>query len=189
MNEIVENSVVLKQILVRSADRDLVGKSPYYDTGVVVVLSDKLLHLRDGVLTSAGHMLGDIGDLCPDYKTLFITQIVEILIVLIVCQTNGSRADLHDQLDILLMMLGEQSVAHAPSVLVARDAAQGVLLSVEDKAVVGVDLKATATEACGYIVENRVILYDLCRAGVKIPGACPPDRITPTTCFLFWLVF
>ena len=35
---------------------DPVGSPPYKDGCVVIVLCNKLLHLRDGVLTSAGHM-------------------------------------------------------------------------------------------------------------------------------------
>ena len=64
-------------------------------------------------------MLGDIGYLSPEDQTLLIAQIVEILSVLIVGETDGGRADLADKLDILLMMLGEKSVSYAETVLMA----------------------------------------------------------------------
>ena len=105
---------------------NLVAETPDHDGCVVVVLNDQLLHLGDGVLAAAGHMLGDVGDLRPDDQTLFVTQIVEILIVLVVSQTDGGCTDLHDEVDVLLMMLGEQGVTHAPSVLMAGHTAQGV---------------------------------------------------------------
>ena len=56
VNEVVQNVMVFKQILVGASDGDLVGKSPYYDGGVVVVLSYKLLHLRNSILAACGHM-------------------------------------------------------------------------------------------------------------------------------------
>ena len=59
---------------------------------MVIVLCNELLHLRNGILATAGQMLGDVGDLSPDNETLLVAQIIEILIVLIVSKSDSSRA-------------------------------------------------------------------------------------------------
>ena len=56
VNEIIEYLVIFKKIVIRACNGDLVGKSPNNDRGMVVVLRYKLLHLRDSVLASAGHV-------------------------------------------------------------------------------------------------------------------------------------
>ena len=168
VNEVVEYTVVLEKVLGRAADRDLVGESPEEDGGVVVVLSYKLLHLRDSVLAAGGHMLGDIGDLCPDHKTLFIAEIIEILVVLIVSETDGGCANLHDIVNVLCVMLGKERVTNAPSVLVAGYAAERIFLTVEDKAVFGIDLEGTAAEAGANVIKNGLTLNDLYLTAVEV---------------------
>ena len=147
MNEIIEYFVVFEQVVVRARNRNFVRKSPYYDRRVIVVLRNKLLHLRDSVLASAGKMLRDIGNLRPDNETALVAEIVEILVVLIVSKTDGGCTYLADEVDIFLMMLGKKRVSDAPSVLMARYTAEGILFSVKDESVLGIDLEGTATEA------------------------------------------
>ena len=166
--EVVEDSMVFKKILICTADADLVGETPNYDRGMVIVLRNELLHLRDGVLASAGHMLRDIGDLRPDNETALVAEIIEILIVLIVSKTDGGCTDLANEVDIFLVMLGKKRVTHAPSVLVTRYAAEGVFLTVEDKAVVGIDLEGAATKSTANVVDNGLALNDLCLTAIEV---------------------
>jgi hypothetical protein len=84
-------------------------------------------------------VLRDIGDLRPDNETALVTEIIEILIVLIVSKTNGGCADLANEVDIFLVMLGKESVTHAPSVLVTGYAAERIFLTVKDKALLRVN--------------------------------------------------
>ena len=122
--------MVLKQILGGAADGDLVGKTPNNDRCVVVVLGDEFLHLGDGVLTAGGHVTGNIGDFCPNYETALVAQIIEVLIMLIVSETNGGSAHFTNEVHIFLVVLGEQSITEAPSVLVTGNTAQGIFLTV-----------------------------------------------------------
>ena len=119
---------------------------------MVIILLDQLIHLTDCIFSAIRHMLGDIGDLCPNNKTALVAQIIEILIVLIMSQTNGSSADLANEIDILLVMLGKQRVTYAPAVLMTGNTAERIAFAVEDKALVGIYLKGAASEAGAYIV-------------------------------------
>ena len=51
---------------------------------MVVVLCDQLSHLRERILPALRQMLRDVWDFDPDNQTVFITKIIEVLIVLIV---------------------------------------------------------------------------------------------------------
>ena len=168
MAQVVEDAVIFQKIIVDTAHGNLIGKTPDHDGRMVVVLGNQLLHLADGVLTAGGHMLGNVGNFSPDHQTLFIAQIVEILIVLIVCQTDGGAAHLADQLHILLVMGGKQRVADAQTILMTADTAQGVLLTVEDEAVFGIDFVAAAAEAGGHIVDHFAIVQKLCLDGIQV---------------------
>ena len=50
--------------------------------------------------------------------------------MLIVSKADGGSANLADKVDILLVMLVGKSVTYAPSILMARYAAKGILLAV-----------------------------------------------------------
>ena len=113
-------------------------------------------------------MLGDIGDFCPYYKTLFIAKVIKILVVLVVSKTNGCSTYLAYKLDILLVVLGEKSITHAPSVLMAGYAAERVFLTVKNKSVVRVYLEATATKATAYVIDNLAIFNYFCLTAVEI---------------------
>ena len=78
-------------------DEDLVGQAPHSNAGVVVILEDQLFHLGQGVGTAVFHVHGDVGDLCPDDKALFVAQVIEMLCVLIVGQPDGVGPDLQNE--------------------------------------------------------------------------------------------
>ena len=166
--EVVKNVVVLDKIGVRATDGDLVGETPNYDRGVVVVLSYKLGHLADSICATGRHMAGDVGNLCPDNHTVLVTEIVEVLVVLVVSKTDGGAAYLIDKLHILLVMLGKKCVTEAKSVLVTGYTAEGILLAVKEEATLGIDIEGTATETRGNVIDNLVAIYDLSLAAVKV---------------------
>ena len=164
MRQFVQQTVVFQQILVDSrSSGDLVGQAPHGNAGVVVVLDDQLFHLGQGVGTAVGHVHGDVGDLCPDNKTLFITQVVEIRCVLIVCQPDGVGAHFQNDGDILLHHFFGQGIAHTLTVLMAGNAAQGIAAAVQDKALLGVKLKFPAAEPGG----SFLTIVQLGRYGVE----------------------
>ena len=116
---------------------------------MVVVLDDQLFHLGQGVGTAVGHVHGDVGNLCPDDKALFITQVVEILCVLIVSQTDGVGPDLQNDGNILLHHFVCQGIARTLAVLMAGNATQRIAAAIQDKALLGVKLKFPAAEPGG----------------------------------------
>ena len=133
---------------------------------MVVVLDDQFLHLGQGVGTAVFHVHGDVGDLCPDDKTLFITQVVEIRCVLIVCQPDGVGAHFQNDGDILLHHFFGQGIAHTLTVLMAGNAAQGIAAAVQDKALLGVKLKFPAAEPGGSFLAIAQLGRDDVKEGV-----------------------
>ena len=73
------------------------------------------------------------------------------------------------------MVLGKKSITYTKSVLVTGYTAEGIFLSVENEAVFGIDLKASAAESCGYRINVALAAYDgsLCRVEVGITSAVP----------------
>ena len=164
VRQLVQQTVVFQQILVDSrSSGDLVGQAPHGNAGVVVVLDDQLFHLGQGVGTAVGHVHGDVGNLCPDDKTLFITQVVEILCVLIVCQPDGVGTHFQNDGDILLHHFVGQGNARTFSVLVAGNTAQRIFPAIQDKALLGVNLKLAAAEPGG----GLLAIVQLGRYGVE----------------------
>ena len=153
MRQFVQQTVVFQQILVdRRGGGDLVRKAPHGNAGVVVILEDQLLHLGQGVGTAVGHVHGDVGDLCPDDKTLFITQVVEILCVLIVCQPDGVGTHFQNEGNVLLHHFIGQGNAGTLAVLMAGNTPQRIAATVQDEALLGVDLKLAAAEPSGSLL-------------------------------------
>jgi hypothetical protein len=182
VDKVVQDLMIVDHILTLCGRYgDLVGDSPNADRGVVIALNYKLLHLAYGILTTVWHMLGNVGDLRPYHHTVLVTQIVEILIVLIVSKADSVCAYLEDKLDILSVMLGKKCVAEAKSVLVTGNAAKGVGLTVKEEAELGINLEGANAEAGGYVVDNVAVCYKLSLEGVKVgvasavPEVCALD--------------
>ena len=135
---------------------------------MVVVLNDQLHHLGNGIVPSAGHMIGNVGDFRPNHQTGFIAQVIEILIMLVVRQTDGGEAAFQDQINIFFVMLRQQRIAQSPPVLMAGNTPQGITFSVEDKTLFGVNFKGTAAKAGGDSIQNFPIFQQLCGHGVQI---------------------
>ena len=76
-------------------------------------------------------MLGNVGDFRPYHHAALVAQVIEVLIVLIVRQTDGIGPDLTDQIYILFVHFLRQRVAHAFPVLVPGNAAQGIGFAVQ----------------------------------------------------------
>ena len=169
MAEVIEHVVVVQNSGVRvSTGVDLVGKAPDHDGGMVVILGNQFHHLAAGVVHAAVHMGGDVGDLSPNYQTALITEVIEILVVLIVGKSNGGGTHFADQIDVFFMVLRAQCIAVAPAVLMTGNTTEGVLFPIEDEALVRMDLKAAAAEAGGDVVQNLLALYQIHFAGVQV---------------------
>ena len=156
VDEIVEHAVVVQHVsVVLGGDGDLVGEAPHADARVVVVLGDEFLHLRDRVLATVRHVLGDVGDLGPDHHAGLVAEVVEDLAVLIVGKANGVGANLLDEFHVLAVHLGREGIANALAVLVARDAAQRVAAAVQEEALVGVDVEAANAKVAAHGIRGH----------------------------------
>ena len=162
--EFVEGPVVFQQLLVHGAgSSDLVGEAPDGDGGVVIALGDELPHLVQGVLPSVVHVHGDVGDLGPDHDAVFVAEVIELLGVLVVGQTQGVGSQLPDDSHIGLVVLIGEGVALALQVLVAAHAPEGIAAAVEEEALFRIAAEDPAAEAGGNLVPGR----ELRRGGVQ----------------------
>ena len=114
--------------------------------GMVVILHDQFGHLGEGVFPPAVHMHRDVGDLGPNDKTVFIAEVVEILGVLVVGQTQRVGPQ-------FLMMAMSSSIMAGVSALPAplrswwrETPRQRIAAAVEQEALLRVDLKFPAAE-------------------------------------------
>ena len=98
---------------------DFIGQSPAYDGRMVVALCDQLTHLGDGILSAVVHMHCDIRNLSPYDHTVFITEIIEFLGMLVMGKTNRIGADFTDHLHVFSVFLDGQGIAELSSVLMS----------------------------------------------------------------------
>ena len=116
VNQIIQLLMVIHNVCVFFriiTSIDLVAQTPDNDGRMVVILNDKFLHLLDGVFLTIAHVGCDVGNLCPDDLAIYITKIIEILIMLIMCQPDGSRTEFHDHSHIFFMVLRQKGIADA----------------------------------------------------------------------------
>ena len=169
VDQIVEDLMVVHHVgLVLGGNGDLVGDAPDTNGGVVVVLDHQLGHLRDGVLPAIGHMLRNIGNFRPDHQTSFVAQIIEILIVLIVGQSQGVGSHLLDDGHVGVVMLLMQGVADALPVLMAAHTPEGIAAAIEEEALLGVHMEGADTESGGNFVHLAAVHHEDRLAGVQI---------------------
>ena len=167
--QIVEDVVVFQQIGVSVAlHGNLIGQAPNHDGGVIIVLRNQFGHLGNGVFPAGGHVVGDVGNFCPDHQALLVAQVIEILIMLIVGKPDGGAANFANQFDIFFMIFLAQRIALAPAVLVSGNAPEGILFPVEDKAVLRVDTEATAAKMRRNGIQNYLSIQQFCSHSIKI---------------------
>ena len=115
---------------------DLVLDAPEADGGVVLVLEDQLGELAFGVFQNAVVAVrhGQHGDLGPDHKAFFVTQVIEILRVLVVRKAHCIGPQLLEDGHVLIQLSTGEGAAHSLAVLVLSDAVQPQMLAVEGEA-------------------------------------------------------
>ena len=169
MAEVVELAVVVPHVaVILGGNGDLVGDPPADDAGVVVVLDDQLFHLADGVGAAVGHVLRDVRDLGPDDHAHLIAEVIEVLVMLVVGQADGVRAQLLDELHVLVVHLSRDGVAQALAVLMAGDTVQRVRAAIEEEALLGVHREAAHAEALADFIDRLAVLHQADDAGVQV---------------------
>ena len=150
--------MVVKQVgIVFAVHGDFVGKPPYHDGRMVVVLRDEFLHLGDGVFSTARKVFGDIRDFRPNNHTYFVAKIVEVLIVLVVRQSDSSCSHFANQINIFFVMFRQKSITDAPSILMARYTTKRIFFTIKNKSIFGINFKCTATKTGRYIINNIAV--------------------------------
>ena len=176
--------MVFHQLLGNAPDQDLVGNSPETDRGVIVILNDQFFQLADTILMGFGIFVEhtDKGDLRPDNKSQLVAGVIEILGMLIMCQTDSVCPQLFDQLCVLVVVFSCQSVPFIKHILMAAHAPQRRLFSVDDKSLLRIAGKAadacfhrnliiclvSSLERCLYCIKIRAVdLPFLCLRHIK----------------------
>ena len=168
MHQVVEYPVVVQHILVvLGGDGDLVAQAPHEDGRVVIILDDQLLHLADCIFPAIRHMFGNIGNFRPDDHACLITQVVEILVMLVMGQTDGIGADLPDQGHVGIVVLLMQGISDALPVLMAADTPQGIAAAVEEKALLRIHMEIPGTETGGDRIHLLAVYRQHGLAGIE----------------------
>ena len=91
-------------------------------------------------------MLGNIGDFSPDNESVLIAQVIEILIMLVVRQSDGVGAHFQQQCHIFVMFLFCQRTSKSLPILMAGSTAKPVGFTVEKEPFSRVESNAPATK-------------------------------------------
>ena len=125
--EFVQKPVIFQQIFIDRAGRGyFVAQSPDNDGRMIITLSDQFLHLTQRIVPAVFHVHGDIGNLRPDNDTVFVTQVIKFIRVLVMCEAQRIGTDLPDDFHIFPMMFDHQRISDAFMVLMAADAPQRI---------------------------------------------------------------
>ena len=119
--QLIQISQILAERFIVSTDQDFIGNSPEENRRMVVVLGNQLSHLADGIVISflARNKSGNKRNLCPQSKSGMVAQIIEILIMLIVSQTDGVGTQLFDDRHVFFVVCFGNCPAFVQTVLVA----------------------------------------------------------------------
>ena len=98
---------------------------------MVDVLAKKLCHLGDGILFAILHKDCDKWYLSPYKYPLFVTEIIEILVMLIVCKSDGVGTFFQDYLHIFHHVTFIYRIALAFSILMPTDTSQRIASAVK----------------------------------------------------------
>ena len=122
-------------------------------------------------------MLGNIGDFSPDHHAIFIAEVVEILVVLVMGQTDGVAAHLLHERHILLVHFTGNGIAQTLAVLMAGGAVEGVAAPVQEEALPGVNAEAADTEPGANLVHGLTVYGQGGHSGVQIGVFHPVPQV------------
>ena len=174
--ELVQLSVILEKILIdRTCRRDLVRQSPDRDRRMVITLCDEFPHLRQSILPAVRHVHGNVRNLSPDDDTVLVTEVIELLCMLVVGEPQGIRTDLPDDLHIRLMIFIRQGIALPLQVLMAGDASKRIAPAVQEEALLRITGKDTAAETRADFIAGRKA--GCSRIEIRVFGSVPETDV------------
>ena len=117
---------------------------------MIVILNDQLFQLTDAVLVCIRILIHhtDKRDLCPYDKSHFVTGIIEVLRMLIMCQSNRICSQFFDHSCIFIMIFFCQCVSFIQHVLMTAHSTQRSLCTIEDEPFVRITGKAAHSNTC-----------------------------------------
>src|SRR5262245_1624398 len=148
---------------------------------MIIVLPDKLEQLllsRSQVCRSCAHGI-DVWNLCPNDESKLVGQIVNVLVMLVMRQSDGGRADLSDESKVAVVILRRRGPTAIEQILVTIDAMKVEIFIVQKKTLLCIDSKGSETDwlndhvACLAAGRNNGV----CRVDVRIVAALPQARI------------
>lgn len=158
LGQSVELLVVFHQLLGNAANQNFIGDAPEADRGMVVVLDDKFLELADAILMGVRVLVehADERYLRPYHKAQLIAGVVEVLRMLVVSQADGVSPKLFNDFGVQIVVLLGKSVTLIKLILVAADAPEGGLHSIDDKALARVTGEGAYTGLAGNLVISLI---------------------------------
>ena len=131
MTKFVQNAVVFHQFLCHACgDRDLIGKPPAGDGRMMHALHDQFGHLTYRVFLSFRQMFRNVWNFCPYDHAVFVAQVIEVLVMLIMRQADGIGPHLFYDLHILPVHVRSQRISRAPPVLMPGNAPKRIAFSI-----------------------------------------------------------
>src|SRR5262245_5930974 len=110
---------------------------------MIIVLPDKLEQLllsRSQVCRSCVHGI-DVWNLCPNDQSKLVGQIENVLVMLIMRQSDCGRADLSDESKVAVVIIRRRCPTAIEQVLVAIDAMKVEIFLVQKKTLLCIDFK------------------------------------------------
>ena len=104
-------------------------------------------------------MLGDVGDLGPDYHAPLITEVVKVLVVLVMSQSDGVDSHLTNEIHILQVHFLGDCVTHVFSILMPCDTIQRVCTPIKEESIVGIVQKIPDTKAGSDLIHFLITHY------------------------------
>ena len=131
---------------------------------MIVILNDQLFQLTDAVLVCIRILIHhtDKRDLCPYDKSHFVTGIIEVLRMLIMCQSNRICSQFFDHSCIFIMIFFCQCVSFIQHVLMTAHSTQRSLCTIEDEPFVRITGKAAHSNTCRDLIIRLISSLQSC---------------------------
>ena len=131
---------------------DLVVQSPHVNGRMVEVLADQFPELRMRIFTFLPRHTIHKRNLGPNNQTEAVTSGIEILGLLVMCQTYRGGTDIHYHGQVRVMLFFLQCASKSPPVLMAGHTVHRIFLSVQIKAVTRHNVEMTQAQRLRHLV-------------------------------------
>ena len=135
---------------------------------MMIILNDQLFHLGYRVVSSIDQMLGNIWNFCPYDHSILIAQIIEILVMLIMCQSDTVCPDFPDQLHILIMMFFCDGISQFFPVLMAGNSVKRIGSSIQEKSLFRIKPITSEPDLLFHTICHLAVTEQLCTDRIQV---------------------